>query len=106
MEEKKKIKKPMPPVLDNLTRYNDMKIEQELESKSSERLDTLRYNHLLSKTNQSLNGEELTYDYGYDMDCFEDHPCRCGSKNCIGYIVRSNLRWRVEKKLKDKKKKK
>ena len=62
MEEKKKIKKPMPPVLDNLTRYNDMKIEQELESKSSERLDTLRYNHLLSKTNQSFNGEELTYD--------------------------------------------
>ena len=51
-------------------------------------------------------GEELTYDYGYDMDSFEDHPCRCGSKNCIGYIVRSNLRWRVEKKLKDKKKKK
>ena len=51
-------------------------------------------------------GEELTYDYGYDMDSFEDHPCRCGAKNCIGYIVRSNLRWRVEKKLKDKKKNK
>ena len=42
-------------------------------------------------------GDELTYDYGYDMYSFEEHPCRCGSKNCLGYIVRSNLRWRVKK---------
>jgi len=32
-------------------------------------------------------GEELGYDYGYDYDDFKDHPCKCGSKNCIGYIV-------------------
>ena len=50
-------------------------------------------------------GDELTYDYGYDMYSFEEHPCRCGSKNCLGYIVRSNLRWRVKKKLEEKKKK-
>ena len=50
-------------------------------------------------------GEELTYDYGYDMDSYEDHPCRCGSKNCVGYIVRSNLRWRVKKKIQNKKRK-
>jgi SET domain-containing protein len=50
-------------------------------------------------------GEELTYDYGYDMDCYEDHPCRCDSKNCVGYIVRSNLRWRVLRKIQNKKKK-
>ena len=50
-------------------------------------------------------GEELTYDYGYDMGSFEDHPCRCGSKNCVGFIVRSNLRWRVLKKIQNKKKK-
>ena len=49
-------------------------------------------------------GEELSYDYGYDMYSFEDHPCRCGSKNCIGYIVRSNLRWRLKKKLMEKRK--
>ena len=43
MEEKKKTKKAdMPPVLDNLTRYNDMKIDLEALSKSSERLETLR----------------------------------------------------------------
>ncbi len=32
-------------------------------------------------------GEELTYNYGYDLDCYEDHPCKCGSENCVGYIV-------------------
>ena len=48
-------------------------------------------------------GEELTYDYGYDMYSYEDHPCRCGSKNCVGFIVRSNLRWRIRKKLAKKK---
>jgi len=32
-------------------------------------------------------GEELTYDYGYDLEHWEEHPCRCGAPNCIGYIV-------------------
>lgn len=32
-------------------------------------------------------GEELTYDYGYDLDHWADHPCRCGSPGCVGYIV-------------------
>ncbi|MDB4703592.1 SET domain-containing protein-lysine N-methyltransferase [Akkermansiaceae bacterium] len=31
--------------------------------------------------------EEITFDYGFEVDCYEDHPCRCGSSNCIGYIV-------------------
>lgn len=32
-------------------------------------------------------GEELTFDYGFDVDCHEDHPCRCGRDGCVGYIV-------------------
>lgn len=32
-------------------------------------------------------GEEITYNYGYDLDSYEDHPCKCGSENCVGYIV-------------------
>lgn len=32
-------------------------------------------------------GEELTFDYGFDIECYLDHPCRCGSKGCMGYIV-------------------
>ncbi|MGV3660266.1 MAG: SET domain-containing protein [Prosthecobacter sp.] len=32
-------------------------------------------------------GEELTYNYGFDVDTWEDHPCCCGSERCVGYIV-------------------
>ena len=32
-------------------------------------------------------GDELTYNYGFDADTWDDHPCRCGSANCVGYIV-------------------
>lgn len=39
-----------------------------------------------------LPGEEITFDYGYDIEHFLDHPCRCGSDNCIGYIV-SRSQW-------------
>ena len=44
-------------------------------------------------------GEELTCDYGfgYDED-FKQFPCNCGSKNCCGYIVRAESRWRINRK--------
>lgn len=32
-------------------------------------------------------GEEITYNYGYDLEDYKDHPCKCGSKNCVGYIL-------------------
>ncbi len=43
-------------------------------------------------------GEELTYDYGfgYDED-YKDFPCKCKSNNCVGYIVRTESRWRIKK---------
>tara|TARA_X000000368_G_C22901460_1_gene654278 strand:+ start:176 stop:685 length:510 start_codon:yes stop_codon:yes gene_type:complete len=50
-------------------------------------------------------GDELVYDYGYDMEHFLDHPCLCGSRNCIGYIVREDQRKKVKKLLKGRKKK-
>lgn len=31
--------------------------------------------------------EEITFDYGFDADSYADHPCLCGSKDCLGYIV-------------------
>ena len=37
-------------------------------------------------------GDELTFDYGFDVDCYEDHPCRCGKDACVGYIV-SRSQW-------------
>ena len=44
-------------------------------------------------------GEELSYDYGFSFDeDFKNYPCRCGSKNCCGYIIREGSRWRINKK--------
>ncbi len=42
-------------------------------------------------------GEELTYDYSFDYDAWRDHPCRCGAKECAGYIVAKAQRWRVRR---------
>jgi len=50
-------------------------------------------------------GEELTFDYGFDVDCYEDHPCRCGSGECIGFIA-SREQWPELKKRLEKKEKK
>jgi len=32
-------------------------------------------------------GDELTYNYGFDVDTWDEHPCRCGTQRCVGYIV-------------------
>lgn len=40
------------------------------------------------------DGEELTFDYGFDVECYEDHPCKCGSECCVGYIV-SREQWKI-----------
>ena len=46
--------------------------------------------------------EELSYDYGfsYSKEDLKNFVCRCGSKNCCGYIVREPSRWRINKKFK------
>lgn len=44
-------------------------------------------------------GEELSYDYGYDLDACTDHPCRCGADNCVGYIVGSEHRAKLRRQL-------
>jgi hypothetical protein len=32
-------------------------------------------------------GEELGYNYGYDIKNYSEYPCRCGAHNCCGYIL-------------------
>ena len=32
-------------------------------------------------------GEELTFNYGYDLVDYNEHPCHCGSAGCAGYII-------------------
>ena len=37
------------------------------------------------------------YGFGYDED-YKQFRCKCGSKNCCGYIVRDDQRWRINRK--------
>lgn len=32
-------------------------------------------------------GEEITFNYGYDLTDYREYPCHCGSPECVGYIV-------------------
>ena len=32
-------------------------------------------------------GEEITFNYGYDLECFREYPCHCGSPDCVGFIL-------------------
>ena len=57
----------------------------------------------ISSIKKITKNKELSYDYGYefDKDDYKDHICKCGSKNCIGYIV-SQDDWPKLKKYKKK----
>lgn len=60
----------------------------------------------IESTRKIKKGEELSYNYGYDLEHFEDHPCLCGSKKCVGYIVKPDEWKNLKKALKKKSKKK
>jgi SET domain-containing protein len=32
-------------------------------------------------------GEEITFNYGYDLENYREYPCACGTAGCVGYIV-------------------
>ncbi len=50
-------------------------------------------------------GEEITFNYGFDLESYEDHPCLCGSKNCVGYIAGEDYWVQLKRKLKKKREK-
>lgn len=31
--------------------------------------------------------EEITFNYGFDLENYRQYPCRCGARDCVGYIV-------------------
>ena len=49
-------------------------------------------------------GEELGFNYGFDLENYDDHPCRCGTSSCVGFIAGEEywpeLKRKVKKKLK------
>lgn len=42
-------------------------------------------------------GEELTFDYGFRLEEWRRHPCRCGAERCAGFIVGKDQRWRLRR---------
>ena len=32
-------------------------------------------------------GEEITFNYNFDLVDYKDHPCHCRAPDCVGYIV-------------------
>jgi SET domain-containing protein len=44
-------------------------------------------------------GEELTFNYNYDLEDYQEHPCRCGTPVCVGYIVAEEFFEQVRKQL-------
>ncbi len=46
---------------------------------------------------QILAGEEITINYGYDLDDYKAYPCTCGSPECVGYIVAQGFFEHVQK---------
>lgn len=42
-------------------------------------------------------GEELTFDYGFPFGEWRLHPCRCGARECPGFIVNQYQRWRLRR---------
>lgn len=42
-------------------------------------------------------GEEILYNYGYALEHFLRHPCKCGKPNCVGYIVAVEDRIKLKK---------
>lgn len=47
--------------------------------------------------------EELFFNYGFDLESYEDHPCHCGAKNCVGHIAAEEYWPQLKRKLAKKK---
>jgi len=47
--------------------------------------------------------EELCFNYGFDLENYEEHPCRCGAKRCVGYIAGEEYWPKLKRKLAAKK---
>ncbi len=65
-------------------------------------VDIIKGRIWIISTKNIKKGEELSYDYGYefDKDDYKDHICKCGSNNCVGYIIASDQRAKLKRVIK------
>ena len=50
-------------------------------------------------------GEEVRYNYNYDLVDAFDNPCNCGAENCLGYMVGDDHFKKLKKLLRKREKK-
>jgi SET domain-containing protein len=43
----------------------------------------------IMSTRDIAAGEEITFNYGYELAEYREHPCHCGVYGCVGYMVAS-----------------
>ena len=84
--------------IDGSKRYNKARYINHSCSPNCE-VDIIRGRIWISSIKKIKKGDELFYDYGYefDKDDYKDHVCKCGAKNCIGFIISSDD-WKKYKK--------
>ena len=61
------------------------------------RSETVRGHIWIIAAREIAAGEELTFDYGYRWRDWPNHPCRCGTARCVGFIVAKEQRWRLRR---------
>jgi len=65
-------------------------------------VDIIRGRIWVSSVKAIKKGQELFYNYGYDVEEYEDHLCCCGTARCVGHIT-AEEHWPKLKRLKAKK---
>ncbi|MAJ22265.1 MAG: SET domain-containing protein-lysine N-methyltransferase [Candidatus Pelagibacter sp. TMED64] len=87
-------------LIDGDFKYNTARLINHSCDPNCEVLDSYKKEIWVTAMKDIKKNEELSYDYGfsYDKD-YKDHKCKCGSKNCVGYILREGSRWRLKKKI-------
>ncbi len=87
-------------LLDGDFKYNIARLINHSCSPNCEVLDEYKSVIWITAMRDIKKNEELSYDYGFSYDCdYRDHVCKCGAKNCVGFIVREGSRWRLKKKI-------
>jgi hypothetical protein len=85
-------------ILDGDFEFNKARLINHSCNPNCEVLDESKSKIWITAIRNIKKNEELSYDYGFSFDCnYKDHICKCGSKNCVGFIIREGSRWRMKK---------
>ena len=85
-------------IIDGDFKFNTARLINHSCDPNCEVLDSSKTKIWITAMKDIKKNEELTYDYGFSYDSnYKDHKCKCGSENCVGFIVREGSRWRIKK---------